>query len=290
MHVAVAEVDGACCSDERLAGNLSAEDTLAIFVGASSAEDVDFDWFNIEQRDEIVEWFGAACHPSMLAEDCSLAFVTLTMLDESLRTIALATKGFMPAEEGDALYAAALRAAAAVPGLPMVEVGSYCGRSTVWLGAAARASRVTLYAVDHHGGSEENQAGWDWHDTELVNAAGRIDTLPFFRETMRRADLTDVVHECVGDSHVIGREWRQSLAFCFVDGGHGREVARGDYHAWSSHVAVNGLLAVHDVFERAEDGGQAPYEEIYLAALASKRYVEESRCGSLRVLRRVSGA
>lgn len=224
----------------------------------------------------------------MLAEDRSLAFVTLAMLDESLRTIALATKGFMPADEGDALFEAALRAAAAVPGLPMVEVGSYCGRSTVWLGAAARTCGVVLYAVDHHGGSEENQAGWEWHDTELLNDAGRIDTLPFFRETMRRAELTGTVRECVGDSHVIGREWKLPLAFCFVDGGHGRDVARGDYRAWSSHVAAGGLLAVHDVFERAEDGGQAPYEEIYLAAIESKRYVDESRCGSLRVLRRVA--
>ena len=66
------------------------------------------------------------------------------MLDAYLRTIALATKGFMPEAEGDALYAAAVAAAALAPNLPMVEVGSYCGRSTVWLGAAARAARTEL--------------------------------------------------------------------------------------------------------------------------------------------------
>lgn len=209
------------------------------------------------------------------------------MLEAGLRTIALETKGFMPAAEGDALYAAALDACARAAGLPLVEVGSYCGRSTVWLGAAARVAGVHLHAVDHHGGSEENQVGWEWHDADVVNAEGRIDTLPFFRATVQRAGLVDVVREHVGDSHAIGRSWRVPLAFCFIDGGHGREIARGDFTAWSSHVAVDGSLAIHDVFEHPNDGGQAPYEEIYLPAIASGRYIEISRTGSLRVLRRV---
>ncbi|MFM7526651.1 MAG: class I SAM-dependent methyltransferase [Actinomycetota bacterium] len=224
----------------------------------------------------------------MLAEQGSLAFVTLIMLDASLRTIALATKGFMPPDEGDALHDAALAAGASLPGLPMAEIGSYCGRSTVWLGAAAQKCGVALYAVDHHGGSEENQEGWEWHDKEVVNSAGRIDTLPFFRDTMRRAGLMGVVHECVGDSHVIGQGWTQPLALVFIDGGHGRDIARGDYQAWSPHIALHGMLVVHDVFEHAADGGQAPYEEIYLAALASGKFDELSRHGSLRVLRRIA--
>ena len=170
----------------------------------------------------------------------------------------------------------------------MVEIGSYCGRSTVWLGAAARAAGTELYAVDHHGGSEENQAGWEWHDTEVVNAQGRIDTLPFFRATIQRANLGDVVRECVGDSHELGAQWRRAVSFCFIDGGHARLVARGDYAAWSPHVAIGGTLAIHDVFEHPRDGGQAPYEEIYLPAITSGRYAEVSRTGSLRVLRRVA--
>jgi len=224
----------------------------------------------------------------MLAEDRSVAFALTNMLDSVLRTIALTTKGFMPEAEGDALFVAARSACEALPGLPMVEVGSYCGRSTVWLGAVARECSTVLHAVDHHGGSEENQAGWEWHDPEIVNAEGRIDTLPFFRQTMQRAGLGAVVRECVGDSHTIGAAWREPLALCFVDGGHARAVARGDYEAWAQHVAVDGLLAIHDVFENPADGGQAPFEEIYLPALHSGKFVERSRSGSLRVLQRTS--
>src|SRR5436190_16403749 len=107
----------------------------------------------------------------------------------------------MPSEEGDALYEAALTAAVAVPGAPFVEIGSYCGRSTVWLGAAARAAGTVVFAVDHHRGSEENQAGWEWHDPTVVDArTGEMDTLPSFRATIHDAGMEDVVVAVVGPS------------------------------------------------------------------------------------------
>lgn len=205
-------------------------------------------------------------------------------MDARLRECALRARGFMPADEGDALFAAAL-SAADVPG-PMVEVGSYCGRSTVWLGAAARQTDKVLFAVDHHMGSEENQPGWEWHDAELVDArTGRMDTLPFFRATMIDAGLTDVVVTVVGDSPVVARSWTTPLSFLFIDGGHGVEPATRDYENWTPHVAPGGILAIHDVFPDPADGGRPPYENIYLPARDSGRFVDVSATGSLRVLR-----
>lgn len=195
----------------------------------------------------------------------------------------------MPPDEGDALYDAACAAAAAVPGRPFLEVGSYCGRSTVWLGAAARESGTVVFAVDHHYGSEENQPGWEWHDTSLVDPeTGRLDTLPHFRRTIRRAGLDDVVIAVVGESPTVARAWATPLAFLFIDGGHGVEPARLDHELWTPHVMVGGTLAIHDVFPDPADGGRPPYEEIYLPALRSGRFTEVSATGSLRVLRRVS--
>ena len=193
----------------------------------------------------------------------------------------------MPEAEGDALHAAALDAGAAVPGLPFVEVGSYCGRSTVWLGAAARQRTTVLFAVDHHRGSEENQVGWEWHDPTLVDpSTGAMDTLPTFRRTIAAAGLEDVVVAVVGPSPTVARHWTTPLAFVFIDGGHGVEPARADYAGWTPHVVQGGLLAIHDVFPDPADGGRPPYEEIYLPALASGRFEEVSATGSLRILRR----
>lgn len=204
------------------------------------------------------------------------------------RRHALAAKGFMPEAEGDALHAAALQAAAAVPTAPFVEVGSYCGRSTVWLGAAARDAGTVVFAVDHHRGSEENQAGWEWHDPSLVDArAGLMDSLPTFRETIRAAGLEDRVIAVVGPSAIVARYWSAPAAMVFIDGGHGAEPARTDYAGWAPHVAIGGTLAIHDVFPDPADGGRPPYEEIFLPALESGRFRLASATGSLRVLTRV---
>jgi len=207
-------------------------------------------------------------------------------LSPVLRARAMAAKGFMPGDEGDALYDAATAVATNV-GHPMVEVGSYCGRSTVWLGAAARAAGTVLFAVDHHRGSEENQAGWEHHDPTVVDErTGLMDTLPTFRATIRDAGLEDVVIAVVGQSPVVAAHWSTPLSFVFIDGGHGEEPARLDYEGWSRHVAVGGTLAIHDVFPDPADGGRPPYEQIYLPALRSGLFEEIGAIGSLRLLSR----
>ena len=207
------------------------------------------------------------------------------MMDERLRRAAEATRGFMPAEEGLALYEAA---ASVEVGGPLLEVGSYCGKSAVYLGAAAEATGRVLFCVDHHRGSEENQPGWDHHDPEVVDAElGVIDTLPFFRRTIRDAGLEGTVVAVVGDSPAVASLWATPLALVFIDGGHGAEPARRDYEGWSPHVAPGGLLAIHDVFENPADGGRPPYE-IWCRALADGCFREQAAVGSLRVLRRIA--
>lgn len=198
---------------------------------------------------------------------------------------AIAARGFMPTDEGRALWAAANASDVSLG--PMLEVGSYCGKSALFLGPAARDHGVPLFCVDHHRGSEENQPGWEWHEPDLVDpAVGKMDTLPFFRRTVHDAGLEDVVIAVVGDGHRVARHWTTRLSFLFIDGGHGVEPARLDFELWTPHVAVGGLLAIHDVFPDPADGGRPPYEEIYRPALASGRFVEQSATGSLRVLQR----
>jgi predicted O-methyltransferase YrrM len=206
-------------------------------------------------------------------------------MSPQLRARAEAARGFMPVDEGEALYGAALAVAAAGP---LLEVGSYCGKSALYLGAAARERGRLLFSVDHHRGSEENQAGWEWHEPDLVDRElGKMDTLPVFRRTVHDAGLEGTVVAVVGDSPVVGANWRTPLALLFIDGGHGEEPARLDYERWTPHVAPGGTLVVHDVFPDPADGGRPPYEQIYLPALASGLFAERRAVGSLRVLERL---
>jgi predicted O-methyltransferase YrrM len=187
----------------------------------------------------------------------------------------------MPDDEGTALHDAALATAG-----PLLEVGTYCGKSAVYLGAAARAVGSVLFTVDHHRGSEENQAGWEHHDTSVVDPrTGRMDTLPFFRRTIEEAGLEDVVVGVVGLSAVVAAAWRTPVQFLFIDGGHGAEPAWADYRGWTPHLEVGGLLAIHDVFPDPADGGRPPYE-LYCHALESGAFTDVSATGSLRILRR----
>ncbi|GAA3043772.1 class I SAM-dependent methyltransferase [Kitasatospora albolonga] len=195
-----------------------------------------------------------------------------------------AATGFMPVDEGLALYAAAVGAARAT-GRPVLEIGTYCGRSAILLADAARATGTVALTVDHHRGSEEQQPGWEYHDTSLVDPeVGRMDTLPNFRRTLFHAGLEEHVVALVGRSPQIAGLWSTPLALVFIDGGHTDEHATADYLGWAPHLADGGLLAVHDVFPDPADGGQAPYR-VYLRALEDG-FEELSVTGSLRILRR----
>ncbi|MCB1015903.1 MAG: class I SAM-dependent methyltransferase [Acidimicrobiales bacterium] len=207
-------------------------------------------------------------------------------MDDELRRAAEAARGFMPPDEGLALHDAALAAGrGAAAGGPFLEIGAYCGKSGLYLGAAAAAAGTVLFSLDHHRGSEENQAGWEHHESDLVDPAiGRMDTLPVFRRTVFDAGLEDVVVAVVGESATVGRFWTSPLTLLFIDGGHGSEPAHRDYETWTPHVAPGGTLAIHDVFPDPADGGRPPYE-IYLRAL-DDGFTETGATGSLRVLQR----
>ena len=204
------------------------------------------------------------------------------------RLFALADQvtGFMPADEGRALYDAAVKYLRDGVG---VEIGTYCGKSTLMLGAAAQQSGGVLYTVDHHHGSEEHQPGWEYHDESMVDpVTGLFDTLPTLRHTLDAAGVDDHVVAVVGRSTTVARGWRTPLRLLFIDGGHTEEAAQRDFDGWARWVDVGGALVIHDVFPNPDEGGQAPFH-IYQRALATGAFREVSAIGSMRVLERVSG-
>ena len=207
-------------------------------------------------------------------------------LPDDVAAVVRETKGFMPDDEGLLLHRLALER---LPAGPVLEVGTYCGRSALHLGAAARAVGGTVFTVDHHRGSEENQAGWEHHDPEVVDPElGVMETLPFFRRAVARAGLEEHVVAVVGASATVSRHWRTPLSMLFIDGGHAEVHAQNDYAGWAPWLMAGGLLVIHDVFPDPADGGRPPYD-VFLRALGSGSFAEVEALGSMRVLRRVSG-
>ena len=194
-------------------------------------------------------------------------------------------KGFLDEEEGRRLYDLALEAGRRGPCL---EVGSYCGKSTVYLASACKQSGSTLFAVDHHRGSAEQQPGEEYFDPELFDPRfGRIDSLAFFRSTVESADLEAVVVPLVCRSETAARSWCIPLSLLFIDGGHSREDVLSDYQLWSPHIMADGYLLFHDIYTDPDQGGQAPYR-VYQKALESGQFEQLPMTGTLGVLKRKS--
>jgi len=213
---------------------------------------------------------------------------TVSDRQAELIDIARSVKGFMPDDEGLALLAAAEQASLAVDGEAcIVEIGAWCGKSATYLGAGAEAGGAVVFSLDHHHGSEENQAGWDHFDPELIDPTdGRLNTLPLWQRSIALASLEQRVVGVVGDSSIVGAHWSTPIDLLFIDGGHGEEPAWADWNTWSPHVPLGRWIAIHDVFENPEDGGRPPYE-LFSHALASGAFEEVGAQGSLRVIRRL---
>lgn len=193
-------------------------------------------------------------------------------------------KGFLDPEEGAALARYAVGTAELGP---FLEIGGYCGKSALYLGAAAREAGTRLFSIDHHRGSEEHQPGEGYFDADLYDEiVEAIETLPVFRRTIYRAGLEDWVIPVVGKSADIARFWSTSLGFVFIDGGHSMPAAQADYDGWAPQVAEGGILAIHDVFPNPEDGGRPPYE-IWKQAVANGDFEPVERIKTLEVLRRL---
>ncbi|MFC1878226.1 class I SAM-dependent methyltransferase [Thermodesulfobacteriota bacterium] len=192
-------------------------------------------------------------------------------------------KGFLDTAEGEALYA--ITGDAGKLG-PCLEIGSYCGKSTICIGTACRETNSTLFTIDHHTGSEEQQPGEEYFDPDLFDyQTFQVDTLTTFRDTLRQANLLDTVVPLVCQSHVAARHWETRLALVFIDGGHAAETVRLDYDAWAHHVMPGGYLVFHDIFIKPEEGGQAPFD-VYRSALSSGRFIEKPMVKTLGILRR----
>ena len=193
-------------------------------------------------------------------------------------------KGFLEKEEGESLYKFAKKYSSK---RPCLEVGSYCGKSAIYLGSAAKENNQILYSIDHHKGSEEQQPGEEFFDPDLLDETGKgINTLPFFLETLDKAGLHDNVVPIVSTSVEAGEGWSEPLAMVFIDGGHSDQAANDDYDVWHPHVIQGGLLAIHDVFPNPEDGGRPPFN-IYTKAKESGLFKEVDMINSLALLEKL---
>jgi predicted O-methyltransferase YrrM len=192
-------------------------------------------------------------------------------------------KGFMEDDEAKRLYSIALKAA---ENGPLLEIGSYCGKSTYIIGSACKEKDSILFSIDHHKGSEEQQPGEEYFDADLFDPKlSKVNTFSFFQETISRTSLENIVVPIVASSSTAGKMWKTPISMLFIDGGHSFEAAHNDYLTWACHIKSNGFLVIHDIFKDPEEGGQAP-RRVYEIAIESGDYKELEMTKNLGVLKR----
>jgi predicted O-methyltransferase YrrM len=207
---------------------------------------------------------------------------TLTEVKKLIPQFVSEVKGFLDEAEGIRLFELALEASSVGPCL---EIGSFCGKATIYLGTACKIKGKTLFSIDHHRGSEEQQQGQPYFDADLFDTkSGIIDSFPYFRANVERAGLDEIVIPIVSKSHVVAKDWMTPLGLVFIDGGHSYETVLKDFYCWQPHLLARGFLVFHDIFLNPADGGQAPYE-VYKLALASGQFEELPMVKTLGVLR-----
>jgi len=192
-------------------------------------------------------------------------------------------KGFMDKDEAKRLYHIALQASKKDP---VLEIGSYCGKSAYIIGSACKENSSLVFSIDHHKGSEEQQPGEAYFDLDLFDPKlSRVNTFPFFQETIIRTGLENTVVPIIASSNIAGKMWKTPISMLFIDGGHSFEACYEDFLTWACHIKPNGFLVMHDIFKDSEKGGQAP-RQVYEIAIGSGNYIELEMTKTLGVLKR----
>ena len=193
-------------------------------------------------------------------------------------------KGFLCHEEGLFLYKLAKKNCSKSFS---VEIGSYCGKSACYIAEACKENKTYLISIDHHKGSEEQQFGEEYFDEEIYDYEKKVvDTHPLFLKNIKKFNLSNYIKPLVLSSEEASKIVDNEIDLVFIDGSHTYESARLDYNCWKNKIKVGGILAIHDIYDSEQEGGQAP-REIYETALKEK-FILVDRVKSLVALRKIS--
>jgi len=180
-------------------------------------------------------------------------------------------EGWLLDDEADLLLAACTRATAELPGAAVVEVGSYCGRSTIVLASAVADSRngAVVFAIDPHEG-------------EVGAADQRIwsvpPTLERFNANIEQAGLRDHVVTIQQRSFEV--VWQEPIALLLIDGLHDRGNVERDFRHFEPWLDPAGYVAFHDY------SGWYPGVVAFVDQLvASENYERVDQAESLALLR-----
>ena len=173
-------------------------------------------------------------------------------------------KGFMPQHEGEALAKWAEKFSTMGAAL---EIGTFGGKSSLYIAAGSSINEQLVFTIDHHRGSEEHQTGEEYFDPDIYDAVlSRVNTVPLMQSNLSKFEESKYIVPMIANANALAAVWTVELGLLFIDGSHTEVSAQNDYANWHTKIITGGALVIHDIFENPEEGGQAPFL-IYQKAL-----------------------
>lgn len=151
--------------------------------------------------------------------------------------------------EGEVLYHLALKSRGKI-----VEIGSWKGKSTIWLGKGAEAgSRQSIYSIYPNADIEEHRSD-----------GKTMWTFDVFKENISHADVAQYVVPVVKPPLESLIDVPGRIGMIFIDGTHDYEDIKQEFTAWLPKVQIGGIMAFHDSFGDGVPGvRRLVHEEVF---------------------------
>ena len=165
---------------------------------------------------------------------------------EKVRQVTSEIDGWLSDSEGELLY----KLAKNIPsGQAIVEIGSWKGKSTVWLAKGTEAGQGNkVYSIDPHSRSKA-------HISE-----GERSTYPTFLTNLNKAGVQNTVVPLVTTSDKAARRWQEKVGLLWIDASHEYQDVKRDFLSWKRHLLPGAIVALHD----CDQPGPAQVVEEYL--------------------------
>jgi predicted O-methyltransferase YrrM len=161
---------------------------------------------------------------------------------------ALAAKGLTNVDELRHLYRLATKTRDGC----IVEIGSYCGRSTIALGLGSMASRgLPVFAIDPHE-QFDSQFGLRFDE----------ESRDEFLKNMEDAGTDHIVTLINQRSENCCKTWTRDIGLLFIDGDHHYEAVKRDFLGWERFVKTGGKIILHDTADESLGPGRVVAEAL----------------------------
>jgi len=140
--------------------------------------------------------------------------------------------GWLAEGEGQLLYNLAKKCDRGA----IVEVGSWKGKSTIWLASGSKkGKKAIVYAIDPHIGSPEHHKMF-----------GKVWTFEEFKKNIKKAGVDDIIVPMVKKSEEAAKNFDKPVGLAFIDGAHEYDMVALDYSLWFPKMVDGGVMAFHD--------------------------------------------